>query len=104
MILDLVKQAVQIKITCKNPSPIISEGEFCYACAYALRKLDLEKMLEQTVGIERVEELQAWLIPLLEERKQFPAYHIILNKIFQLPEQKSARDGKGGFLLAILMI
>lgn len=84
MILDLVKQAVQIKITCKNPSPIISEGEFCYACAYALRKLDLEKMLEQTVGIERVEELQAWLLPLLEERKQVCEQDPAMERLFHL--------------------
>lgn len=84
MILDLVKQAVEIKITCKNPSPIISEGEFCYACAYALRKLELEELLEQTADIRRVEELQAWLLPILEGRKQACEQDPAMERLFHL--------------------
>lgn len=84
MILDLVKQAIQIKITCKNPSPIISEGEFCYACAYALRELGMEQMLGQTADIQRVEELQAWLLPVLEEKKKACEENPAMERLFHL--------------------
>lgn len=70
MVLDIVKQAVRIKMTCKNPSPIISEGEFCCACSYALREIGREDLLEQAKKAARVEELQKQLLPVLEENRE----------------------------------
>ena len=70
MVLDIIKQAVCIKMTCKNPSPIISEAEFCYACAYALREMGREDLLEQVGKAKRVEELQKQILPVLEENQE----------------------------------
>lgn len=67
MVLDIVKQAVRIKMTCKNPSPIISEGEFCCACAIALREMNQEELLGQAAGEARVEDIQALILPTLRE-------------------------------------
>lgn len=68
MVLDIVKQAVRTKMTCKNPSPIISEAEFCFACALALREMNQEELLGRAAGETRVEEIQALILPMLREQ------------------------------------
>lgn len=69
MILDLVKQAVRIKMTCKFPSPIISEAEFCYASAYALREMNQNQLLEEAAKKQTIHELRQLVLPVLEQHQ-----------------------------------
>lgn len=70
MVLDIVKQAVQIKMTCKSECPLISEAEYCCACARALKELDApEELFQEMKQARRIEELREKLTPYFREKR-----------------------------------
>ena len=50
MILEIVKQAVQIKMNCKSECSLISEAEYCCACARALKETGVPGGIEGRAG------------------------------------------------------
>lgn len=73
MVLDIVKQAIQIKMTCGSECPLISEAEYCCACARALKELHApEEYFTEMRQAERVEKLREKLTPYF--RKERDAY------------------------------
>lgn len=52
MVLELVKEAIHIKLTCKSESPIISPAEFCFAAGYALKLIESQTDFAQEVRLK----------------------------------------------------
>jgi hypothetical protein len=71
MVTDIVKQAVQIKMTCAHECPLISEAEYAYACYRALLELNaLEAYREVFDQAKRVEELREKMTPYFREKRE----------------------------------
>lgn len=84
MVLEIVKQAVQIKMTCKSECPLISEAEYCCACARALRELDApEEFFQEMRQAQQVEALREKMTPYFREKreayKEQPEIHRLLS-------------------------
>lgn len=68
MIIDLVKQAVRIKMTCKSESPLLSGAEYCYACACALREMgSTEEEVKRIGEWQKIEEIREHYVPEFEK-------------------------------------
>lgn len=64
MVLDLVKQAILIKIDAKFESPLISPAEYCYASAYLYRKCrKSQEEINELKAAATVEELMTVVNP-----------------------------------------
>lgn len=84
MILDIVKQAVKIKTTCKNESLLISEAEYVYACTYALKQMGKPAAQAEILkSSQTIEELRERIVPFFEERlegyQEQPPMHRLLR-------------------------
>lgn len=88
MVLEIVKQAVKIKTTCKNESLLISPAEYVYACVFALKQMG--KPAEQVQMVKNagtIEGLRVQIVPYFEERLESvkdekPKYrllHLLIN-------------------------
>jgi len=84
MVLDIVKQAVQIKMTCRSECPLISEAEYCCACARALKELEApEDFFTEMRQAQSVEELREKMTPYFRGKRgayeEQPRIHRLLN-------------------------
>jgi len=69
MVLDIIRQAVQIKMTCQNQSLFISEPEYICGCSIALQELSRPKEQMQILkNSKTVEELRVQLVPFFETK------------------------------------
>lgn len=67
MVLEIVKQAVKIKTTCKNESLLISAAEYVYACALALKQLGKPaEQVQMLKNAETIEGLRSQIVPYFE--------------------------------------
>ncbi|MEY8426974.1 DUF3837 family protein [Lachnospiraceae bacterium 46-15] len=70
MVLEIVKQAVQIKMSCKSECPLISEAEYCYACARALKEIGApDSIWQEFRGASKVEQVREKLTPYFQEKR-----------------------------------
>ena len=68
MVLEIVRQAVEIKLKCHTESPLISEAEYCCACGEGLRILgDPEGLLEKVREMGSVLEVKEVVLPVFKE-------------------------------------
>lgn len=84
MVLDLVKQAILLKLVSKSESPIISPAEFCYASGYALHLIgSSEEIIQNTRAKNTIPEMMNAVFPQLEsvqeQYKQDPANGRLLH-------------------------
>lgn len=84
MIFAIVKQAIQTKQTCKTESPLISEAEYGYACAKALRELRApQELITFMHQADTIEELRDKMTPffegVVETYKEQPLIHRLLT-------------------------
>ena len=84
MVLEIIKQAVQIKMTCRSECPLISEAEYFCACARALKELDApEEYFTEMRQAQRVEALREKMTPYFREKRgayeEQPQMHRLLN-------------------------
>ena len=85
MIPELVKQAVQIKMTCKSECPLISEAEYCHACARALKELNApDDLVQELHQASSVEEARGELTPYFRKRREEYAGQPALYRLFNL--------------------
>ena len=71
-------------MTCKSECPLISEAEYCCACARALKELDApEEYIAQMRQAQRVEELRKTITPYFREKREAygeqPQMHRLLS-------------------------
>lgn len=85
MILELVKSAVETKITCKAESPLISEAEYCYAAALALKRLEQTELLRQVKDKHAIADLRQLVEPVFqaayEVRQKEPQMERLLHML-----------------------
>lgn len=84
MVPEIVRQAVQIKMTCRSECPLISEAEYMCACAMALKALQAPAELTVKLGQEtRIEGLRKELTPYFQEKREAcqedPKLHRLLS-------------------------
>ena len=85
MVLDIVKQAVQIKMTCRSECPLISEAEYCCACARALKELEAPKeSFTEMRQAQRVEELRKKMTPYFREKLEAYAEQPQMHRLLSL--------------------
>lgn len=85
MVLDIVKQAVQIKMTCRSECPLISEAEYCCACARALKELEAPKeSFTEMRQAQRVEELRKKMTPYFREKLEAYAEQSQMHRLLSL--------------------
>ena len=68
---EIVKTAVETKMTCRSVSPIISGGEYCYACGLMMRILGAgQELIQSAVSQPDVPSMQAAVKPFLESERE----------------------------------
>lgn len=71
MVKEIVKTAIEIKMTCKSVSPIISGGEYSYACGLALKELKADReLLEKAVSQPDIPSMQETVREFLNASKE----------------------------------
>lgn len=64
MVPEIVEQAIRIKMACKHESPLISDAEYCCACARAFQELDTpQEIRQQLPDAETIEQAREKLTP-----------------------------------------
>ena len=88
MVLEIVRQAVEIKLKSRTESPLISEAEYCCACGISLREAGADKaLLEKAKTMETVEEAREAFQPVFqkafeaqeENTRLYRLYHLLLH-------------------------
>lgn len=68
MIKQLARDAVQIKMSIKNESPLLSVYEYCYAVGFALSRMGADDALTAELrGFDDMEQWKARVNPLVKE-------------------------------------
>ncbi|MDO5425066.1 MAG: DUF3837 family protein [Eubacteriales bacterium] len=71
MVLEIVRQAVQIKMRSKSESPLISEAEYCCACGIGLRLLgNPEGLLEKVRQMATIAEVKEAVVPIFQKAQE----------------------------------
>lgn len=93
MVKEIVKTAIETKMICRSVSPIISGGEYCYACGLAMKILGAGQELVQSVASQPdVPSMQSAVKPFLEESKARVKEQAQYERLVDLLLQSKADD------------
>lgn len=81
MILEIIRQAIEIKLRCSTEAPLISPGEYCCACGMALRILgNPSGLLEEARKMETISQLREKLDPVFEKALEVQPEEAVQNR------------------------
>ena len=85
MILEIVKQAVQIKMNCKSECSLMSEAEYCCACARALREIGApDSIWKEFREASKVEQAREKLTPYFQGKRGEYAENPPMDRLLKL--------------------